>query len=195
MAWTKSARECGMCSPNQIQLLMPWLFSPKNTISTKKHYAPISINSSMNSSKTSWFKSAPEKWNTFCQLPGFQKRLLLKAIILFPATGLLLAILGFSRTRTILQKRRSAESNAPTAKIDAQTIAKLSSSAAALMPVSPRCLLRSMVCSHLLNQHSFPHQLRIGVAMRDEGIHAHAWIEYQQAPLNDLKASNYLVLK
>lgn len=149
----------------------------------------------MNSSKTNWFKSLRSKWETFCRLPSKQKRVLLKALILYPVTGFLLTILGYSRTRRILQELPNPGSKINADKCDAQTIAKLSSSAAALMPLSPRCLLRSMVCSNLLHQNSFPHQLRIGVAKHDEGIDAHAWIEYQQAPLNDLKTSNYVVLK
>lgn len=46
------------------------------------------------------------------------------------------------------------------------------------------CLRRSMVAARLIRRHD--PVLRLGVALRDEGILAHAWLEVEGHPLEDL---------
>ncbi|MCF6311095.1 MAG: lasso peptide biosynthesis B2 protein [Verrucomicrobiales bacterium] len=108
--------------------------------------------------------------------------------------ALSLKLFGFSHTQHFLLKASTLFNQKSQQRCDAQTITRLTSSAASLTPRKPRCLLRSLVCSHLMERRGLPHQLRLGFRKDSQGFHAHAWIEYQQAALCDSSSQNYTVL-
>lgn len=133
----------------------------------------------MTYSKTSWLLSVAKKWRTFYQLPLGQRLVLVEALCLYPLAAASLRLLGFVRTQNMLLAIPLCPLQNSLPKCDSTTIAQLSSTAASLIPLSsPRCLLRSLVCSRLLYQRALPHQLRIGVQKHKNDFRAHAWIEH-----------------
>ncbi len=48
-----------------------------------------------------------------------------------------------------------------------------------------RCLPRALCLRWLLGRHGIESDLRIGVSRQDEGLDAHAWVEWQGRPVGE----------
>lgn len=109
-----------------------------------------------------------------------------------PATLLRLAVLkaalavrGFARTWEWIQA--DARRTPTVAEVDPELVARAEyavAMAAALYPGHAACLERSLVLYWYLRRNGVPVEYRMGVQMYP--FLAHAWVEWQGAPINDV---------
>lgn len=129
-----------------------------------------------------------EQWRS---LAPWERRLLLWLAILLPLIGAAVQLLGYARSRALLERlprpsegatrAHTAASTADTA----QRIARLVSVAANRGPYRATCLRQSIALWWLLRRRGIAAELRIGVR-KDEGeLQAHAWVEHEGRALND----------
>ena len=140
-----------------------------------------------------WYRCTLPMWERlrrFRELPAPARRIFLRAAALLPWVALRLRLQGFQVTKNSL---RSFAKNNPgnisqenTAQ--AQMTARLVRAAARHGIGNPSCLEESLVLLHLLNAQGIGGQLRIGVKKNIPQFEAHAWIEFDGAPLNEGEA-------
>jgi len=109
---------------------------------------------------------------------------LVQAWGLFVVVDLLLRLVSFNRLLLLTQFGGHAEpSDEPPASLD--RLVWLVDVAARYAPVRPTCLTRALVLCRILGRRGLVPELRIGVAHRDGGLAAHAWVERNGQPLAD----------
>jgi hypothetical protein len=122
-------------------------------------------------------------------LAPWEQRLLARLVLLLPAIGAALRLLGFKRTRDLLarlvptpadQDRLAGASTAD----EAQRIARLVAIAAHHGLYRATCLRQSLALWWLLRRRGIPAELRIGVRKDSGDLQAHAWVEHAGAPLD-----------
>jgi hypothetical protein len=119
-----------------------------------------------------------------------ERRLLARLILLLPAIGAALYLLGFKRTRDLLARLAPTQADqdrlagASTAD-EAQRIARLVAIAAHHGPYRATCLRQSLALWWLLRRRGIPAELRIGVRKDSGDLQAHAWVELAGQALND----------
>jgi len=111
-------------------------------------------------------------------------------LVLLPTLALALRVLGLRRVYTTLAKlsaarvTRGAVSADPAA--EAQRLAGIAMHVnRELLPFESRCLLESLVLWWLLRCRGISAELVLGVRTILGPFEAHAWVEYDGAPLND----------
>jgi hypothetical protein len=131
-----------------------------------------------------------EQWRSLA--PG-ERRLLLRLAVLLPLIGAALRLLGYNRSRALLE-RLSQPSERPipvdptaAAAETAQRLARLVSIAANHGPYRATCLRQSLALWWLLRRRGIPAELRIGVRKEQGEFQAHAWVEHLGQTLNDGK--------
>jgi len=129
-----------------------------------------------------------EQWRSLA--PG-ERRLLLRLAVLLPLIGAALRLLGYHRSRTLLERlsqasRRPMPADPTAATADtAQRLARLVSIAANHGPYRATCLRQSLALWWLLRRRGIPAELRIGVRKDRGELQAHAWVEHNGQALND----------
>ncbi|MFW2440852.1 MAG: lasso peptide biosynthesis B2 protein [Arenicellales bacterium] len=107
-------------------------------------------------------------------------RLLFIAMVLLPITGLSIYLLGFNRTRRLLNRGLPVQVDRQPSKIDSleesRTVARMVSVAARFGLYRANCLKQSLVLCRLLQHRGFDTELHIGVNKSDT-FSAHAWVE------------------
>jgi hypothetical protein len=132
-----------------------------------------------------------EQW---LALEPWERRMLIALLVLLPASGVALRLWGFKRCWRRLggvgpsaaegtRESRSAGVD------DARRIARLVDIAACCGPYSANCLPQSLVLWWLLLRRGFPAELRIGVQHTRGQLVAHAWVEYEDQPVNGVPDS------
>lgn len=121
----------------------------------------------------------------FRALPSDDRATLLMAMLLLPLCRIGLRMLGLERFSAWLARAPHAN-RPPPSLAQIMTLAKLVNMAANHGIGPPNCLTRSLLLRWLLQRHSVAAQLRIGVRLVDGRLEAHAWIEYQGMPVNDV---------
>lgn len=111
-------------------------------------------------------------------------------MLLLPATGAALRLIGFKRTRDLLSRlapSRNAQLSADgMAKGEqAQRIARLVAIAANHGLYRATCLRQSLALWWLLRRRGVAAELRLGVRKDQGELQAHAWIEHNGQALND----------
>jgi Transglutaminase-like superfamily len=130
------------------------------------------------------------KWSGFWRLTGFERGLVVEALVALTATWLGLRLFGFRRWNCVLE-RVAAPSRAeiPYSKsgivASGRAIARQESAAARNLFFHPSCLERSIVLRALLRSRAIPAELRIGAQKQAERFEAHAWVECEGIALND----------
>jgi len=129
-----------------------------------------------------------EQWRS---LAPWERRLLLRLAVLLPLIGAALRLLGYNRSRTLLE-RLSQPSERPipvdptaAAAETAQRLARLVSIAANHGPYRATCLRQSLALWWLLSRRCIAAELRIGVRKEQGELQAHAWVEHGGQALND----------
>ena len=125
-------------------------------------------------------------WRSFRALSWAQRRLLARAWLLLPLTALGLRLFGFRRVQALLL-RPAAGTPARDDLPAAQAVARIVQGAARWSPVPASCLVRSLVLCRLLRRQGLTADLRIGVAVPDGRLAAHAWVEHGGVALNDIQ--------
>ena len=119
--------------------------------------------------------------------------MLAQLVLLLPAVGASLRLLGFKRTRGLLERFvPSADPQRPDATTrpeSANRIARLVAVAAHHGPYRATCLRQSLALWWLLRRRGIPAELRIGVRKDNEDCQAHAWVERDGQPLNDTQGA------
>jgi hypothetical protein len=99
--------------------------------------------------------------------------------------------MGYWQTRQILERSllRTAARRAVTPRDmdQAMRIGSLAKVAGRNLPIPATCLRQSLLVWWLLRRRGFPASLLIGVNT-DEGFTAHAWVELEEIPVNDIKS-------
>lgn len=108
-----------------------------------------------------------------------------RALLLLPATGLGLKLLGFKRTRTLMTPR-DAEGRGAADIERARAMARMVSLAAAYGPYRATCLKKALVLHWMLARIGIAAELKIGVRKGvSAGVEAHAWVEIAGVVLLD----------
>jgi hypothetical protein len=130
-----------------------------------------------------------EQWRS---LAPAERRLLPWLAALLPLVGAALRLLGYHRTRALLerlsrppQRPIPADPGATTTADTAQRLARLVGIAANHGPYRATCLRQSLALWWLLRRRGIPAELRIGVRKQQGELQAHAWVEHQGQALND----------
>ncbi len=110
--------------------------------------------------------------------------MLARLVFLLPAVGASLRLLGFKRTRDLLERFAPPLAQKRLDEIalfeNANGIARLVAIAANHGPYRATCLRQSLALWWLLRRRGIPAELRIGVRKDDGDLKAHAWVEHQR---------------
>jgi hypothetical protein len=130
-----------------------------------------------------------EQWRS---LAPAERRLLPWLAALLPLVGAALRLLGYHRTRALLerlsrppQRPSPADPGATTTADTAQRLARLVGIAAHHGPYRATCLRQSLALWWLLRRRGIAAELRIGVRKEQGELQAHAWVEHDGQALND----------
>ena len=123
----------------------------------------------------------------FSALTLSQQRMLLAAWFLLPFFWLGLSKLGLARLHALLQRRRlTVNPGSALALPEIQALGEAVNIAARHSPFPATCLTRSLLLDWLLQRRGIWSQLRIGVRLTQGMLDAHAWVECEGVPVNDL---------
>ena len=123
-------------------------------------------------------------FSLFLALPSGQKLTLATAALLLPAFWVALRVAGLPRLHAWLRRWPARRSRALTAE-QMQALGRLIN-AAAIRTIGPaNCLTRSLLLDWLLQRQGIASRLRIGVKITQGRLCAHAWVEFEDLPLND----------
>lgn len=116
-------------------------------------------------------------------LAPWERRMLARVVLVLPVVGAALHVVGFKRTRDLLEwSALSRPASVPLAagqtSCAAHGLARLVSIAAHHGPYRATCLRQSLALWWLLRRHGIPGELRIGVRKDGGRLRAHAWVEY-----------------
>lgn len=123
-------------------------------------------------------------WAKFRALRISERRTFLLALFCLPIVWVALRAIGLRRLQTFLLRLPAPGANACT-RDEALRIATLVGIAARRVPFPTTCLTRAMLLGWMLRRTGSMCELRIGVRLQEGALSAHAWIEYQGAPLNE----------
>lgn len=126
------------------------------------------------------------KISRFRALSWSERYLLVLSMLLLPLFWMGLCACGPSRFQAWLIRSPVAEGASPCAERLA-AIAALVNIAGRYSPGPSTCLTRSLLLIWLLRRRGVRGELRIGVRLVDSGLEAHAWVEYQGKPINDVE--------
>jgi hypothetical protein len=133
-------------------------------------------------------KSAVDKWRGFWRLTGFERGIVVEAVVALTVSWAGLRLAGFRRWKAALTwLAPSSIENSPSDSTleSARVIARMESAAARNLFFHPSCLEQSMVLWWLLRSRGIPVELRVGARKQGERFEAHAWVEFEGAILND----------
>lgn len=136
-----------------------------------------------------WFKLGIRKWETFNGLSAQQRSLFLEAFFFLIFVAIALSLSDLKTTQKLLLKlpRKSvtlSDLEREKRVTDTATMVKV---AARYCHTFTHCLQKSLVLWQLLHWQGIESELKIGVR-RDRGqFEAHAWVEYQGIPLNEVR--------
>lgn len=125
--------------------------------------------------------------NKFSLLSPVQRRTLLAAWVCLPFFWLALRILGLPRLHTWLHRSLIVIQPSGSFALDAiRAQAEAVNIAARHSPFPATCLSRSLLLSWLLRRRNVASKLCIGVRLTHGALEAHAWVECDGVPVNDL---------
>ena len=128
------------------------------------------------------------KLSRFGKLTALERGTLFRALLLLPAIGLGLRVLGFRKVQAMLHNYRVAGSCEPAP----NSTLKIALTATSMVSIAARrgfyrasCLPKSLMLAHLLRRQGIAADLRVGVRKVAGALEAHAWVEHNGQPLND----------
>jgi hypothetical protein len=122
-------------------------------------------------------------------LPAGERWLLIWLLMLLPAVGGMLRLMGVRRTYRLLE-RSTGSSVTPvcpseSSKDSAERMGRIVAIASRHGPYKATCLRQSLALWWLSRRRGLPVQLRIGVGKEREIMQAHAWVELAGTVIND----------
>lgn len=123
----------------------------------------------------------------FFQLDNFQKKTLLKALVLLPGTAIQLALTGYTSTLRSCSVAIASNASAPSAQYleNAKALARMVDIAALHGPYRARCLVRSLTLLRMMSAQGLAGSLVLGARREGDKIAAHAWVEFNGTVVND----------
>ena len=127
----------------------------------------------------------------FRKLTALERGFLVRALLLLPAIGLGLRMVGFGKVQTMLNTFGAVDGREPAPDAALKTAlaaARMVSMAARRGFYRANCLPTSLALAHFLRRQGIAVDLRVGVRKVAGALEAHAWVEYQGyqgQPLND----------
>ncbi len=130
------------------------------------------------------------RWSRYWRLSALERGLLWRALVLLPLTTMALRALGFRRWHAALARLAPLGPSpevkpAPSYAKRAQLTTRMVQAASREGLCRANCLGQSLSLWWLLRRQGIPSELRIGVRKADDGVAAHAWVEFAGAVLND----------
>jgi hypothetical protein len=125
-----------------------------------------------------------KKLSTFMALPNASKRVLLVALLMAPLFRVAVSLFSLTRILGWLENSRGCGPGRPPL-LEVRTAARLVDWAATHSLVAVNCLARSLLLKWILLRHGIDCQLHIGVRFTNGQFEAHAWIQFEGAPIND----------
>lgn len=127
------------------------------------------------------------RWAQWRALLPVQRRTVMLAWLWLPLFWLGLRYLGLPRFQAWLQRRPLAAGQAGALALpDLQSLGEAVNIAARHTPFPATCLTRSLLLGWLLRRRGVTSELRIGVRLNQGVLDAHAWVECEGVPVNDL---------
>jgi hypothetical protein len=133
------------------------------------------------------------KWQQarqMCKLPNAEKRILLAGAVALPCTVIGLRFFGFKRWSAQLHRWAQRCQWRPIATDEARSIRRTLQLMGLVIRFAPQrgnCLSQSLTLWWLLQCQGIASDLRIGVRSVGDQFQAHAWIEVQGQPLNEIQ--------
>ena len=122
-----------------------------------------------------------QRFRRFRRLSGFERGVVLEALIALPVAWLAVRLLGFRVCRGAFEERARAARNSSFLETDtlniAKRIARLEAVTAANLFFRTSCLEQSLVLCRLLRRRGINAGLRIGARKEADRFEAHAWVE------------------
>ena len=128
------------------------------------------------------------KVRRFLELSASEKALFVTLLFGFPLVRAGLRLLGLRRLQALFGGGVPEKGEAVDAAADLEEAERLNYVLQAVVAngfLSPTCLERSLVLIWLLKRKGIEGDLHIGVRPSDDGVDAHAWVEYGGAVIND----------
>ena len=131
--------------------------------------------------------SLNSSWSKFCALTWQERRLLLQAFVILLLVAAGLHLMNFQRLRALLTRLSPVTQDVSGESVlqQAAILSRLVQAAAARMPFTITCLVRSTALWFLLRRRGIASEIRIGVNRQDSGFQAHAWVEIDGIVIND----------
>ena len=124
-----------------------------------------------------------QRFRRFRRLSGFERGVVLEAVIGLPIAWLAVRLLGFRICRAAFEKPRAAAQNSKSREADtldiARRIAHLEAVTAANLFFRTSCLEQSLVLCRMLRRRGLNADLRIGARKEANRFEAHAWVEVE----------------
>jgi hypothetical protein len=122
-----------------------------------------------------------QRFRRFRRLSGFERAVVLEAVITLPVVWLAVRLLGFRICRAAFEEPARAARNSRFLETDtlniAKRIARLEVVTAANLFFRTSCLEQSLVLCRLLKRRGMNAGLRIGARKEADRFEAHAWVE------------------
>jgi len=135
-----------------------------------------------------WLKLVVRKGCTWSRLSIEEHLILLPALILLPLIALLLQALGLNKTQSLLMKLVASSVSPVTTKQEQIWLTvRMVKIATRYYRLWNNCLRESLLLWWLLYCQGIVSELRLGVQNQQEQFQAHAWVEYNGYPLNELE--------
>ena len=126
------------------------------------------------------------KLSRFRALSWSERYLLVSSMLLLPFFWIALRAWGLSRFQAWLNRSPVVAGASPGADRLA-AIAALVNIAGRYSPGPSTCLTRSLLLLWLMRRRGVCGELRVGVRLVEDRLDAHAWVEYQGKPINDVQ--------
>jgi hypothetical protein len=125
------------------------------------------------------------KLRSFRSLPAGEQRCYLSALLLLPLVDIGLRLSGWQRCQQWAERWAKSGPVAGRSYPSPRRIAWLVERAARHCPWPATCLRRSLLLWAFLLRNGVASELRLGFRNSDGKFEAHAWVEWNGAPLND----------
>jgi hypothetical protein len=119
-------------------------------------------------------------------MPAPQRRTLAACFLLLPLVWLRLRLTGLGACQAWLAGTRPVARQYPLSDAEIGELAALVELAARHSPWPAGCLTRSLLLARLLRRRGVATDLRVGVRRSPDALEAHAWLERDGVPINDV---------
>lgn len=133
------------------------------------------------------FRDVPRLAGAFFRLPGSDRWLALRCVLLLPAVGVALRVIRMPRLQPLLNRYAISEFDIADAVAvqRGRQVASIVRSVARQGFYPAKCLEQSLAVWYLLRRERIPVDICIGVRMPKQVLEAHAWVEYRGTVLED----------